>query len=478
MLEKKNGKMIYSWKNPKDDGFREKLVFFNYIPEYEWVVASSSYLDEIFSPLKTIENFIIIVGLASLIVFIPISFVLSSTITKPLRELRNRFNQDIIDGFSNRQVKMHSQDEVGELAFYYNSFMDKLERYNKDLKAQMAERKQAQEALQESEEKYRSVMEATPDPIVVYDMDGHVTYMNPAFTKVFGYTLEDSLGKKMDHFVPLEHWKETMEGIQTILQGNVLPRTETQRKSKDGRLFDITTRGSVYRNKDGHPLGSVITHRDVSEVKRLEKAIMKIREKERLKIGNDLHDDLCPHLIGVEGLTKVLKRKIEGQPKEAGQLSDKITELIREAIQKTRGLARGLCPVYFNHGLAASLEELATNTQTMHQIDCRFEHKGKISAENSVMTTNLYHIAQEAVQNAIRHGRADQIRIIMSEKKDQFLLSVTDNGSGMDTSRQTNGMGLRIMNHRAKLIGASLMVESTAGAGTRVDLALPLSALS
>ncbi|MBU1343285.1 MAG: cache domain-containing protein [Proteobacteria bacterium] len=477
MLEKKNGKIIYSWKNPKDDRFRKKLVIFNHIPEYEWIVASSSYLDEFFSPLNTIKNFIIIVGFASLIMFIPITFVLSSTITNPLRELMNRFNEDIIGGFSNRLVKMDSHDEVGQLTFYYNSFMDKLETHNKDLNAQIAERKQAQEALQESEEKYRSVMEATPDPIVVYDMDGNVTYMNPAFTKVFGYTLQDSLGKRMDHFVPKEHWKETMEGIGTILKGNVLPRTETQRMSKDGRLFDVTTRGSVYRNKDGKPLGSVITHRDVSQVKRLEKAIMEIGEKERQKIGNDLHDDLCPHLIGIEGLSKVLKRKVEGHSQEAGQLSDKITQLIKQAIQKTRLLARGLCPVYFNHGLETSLQQLATNTQIMHQIECRLDCRPKISVKNSMVTINVYHIAQEAVQNAVRHGKADKIQIIMNQQENQFFLCVKDNGVGMDLSRQTNGMGLRIMNYRAKLIGASLKIHSDEK-GTSIRLILPLSALA
>ena len=478
MLGKKNGKMIYSWKNPKEDRFRKKLVIFNYIPEYEWIVASSSYLDEFFSPLKTIKNFIIIVGIASLIIFIPITFILSSTITKPLRELMNRFNQDIIDGFSNRLVKMESHDEVGQLTFYYNSFMDKLETHNKDLKAQIAERKLAQEALQESEEKNRSVMEATPDPIVVYDMKGAVTYMNPAFTRVFGYTLQDSTGKKMDHFVPKEHWKETMKGIGTILEGKVLPRTEPQRISKDGRLIDVTTRGSVYRDKNGQPLGSVITHRDVSQVKHLEKAIMEIGEKERQKIGNDLHDDLCPHLIGIEGLSKVLKQKLEGYSQEAGQLSDKITELIKDAIYKTRQLARGLCPVYFNHGLESSLQELVTNTRIMHQIECHLECKEKIPVENSMVTINLYHIAQEAVQNAIRHGKADKIIIIMEKHGGQFLLSVKDNGIGMNPSKETNGMGLRIMNYRANLIGASLSINSGDTSGTRVNLALPLNALS
>lgn len=477
MLKEKNGKMIYSWKNPKDNQFRQKLVIFNFIPEYEWIVASSSYLDEVFSPLNTIKNFIIIIGFASLIIFIPITFVLSSTITKPLRELMNRFNEEIIGGFSNRLVKMKSHDEVGQLTFYYNSFMDKLETHDKDLKAQITERKQAQEALQESEEKYRSVMEATPDPIVVYDMNGNVTYMNPAFTRVFGYTLEDSIGKKMDHFVPKEHWKETMEGIGTILQGEVLPRTETQRKSKDGRLFDVTTRGSVYRDKDGNPIGSVITHRDVSQVKRLEKAIMEVGEKERQKIGNDLHDDLCPHLIGIEGLSKVLKRKVEGKSSEAGLLSDQITELIKEAIQKTRRLARGLCPAYFSHSLESSLLELVANTRIMHQVTCSLDCPEKITIKNGMVTIHLYHIAQEAVQNAIRHGKADTIKITMKRKENRFLLRVSDNGMGMDSAQPTNGMGLRIMNYRAKLISAALRIDSSDTSGTTVTLTMPLTGL-
>jgi len=476
MLEKKIGKLVYSWKSPADDQFRKKIVIFNHIPEYEWIVASSSYLDEVFSPLNTIKIFIILVGLASLILFIPITFFISSTITKPLQELRDRFNQEIMGGFSNRQVKMESRDEVGQLSFYYNSFMDKLDTYSRDLEAEIADRRQAQEALLESEEKYRSVMEATPDPIVVYDMQGAVTYMNPAFTRVFGYTLEDSMGKKMDHFVPKAQRKMVTDGIETILAGHVLPRTETQRTAKDGRLVDVTLRGSVYQGKDGQPKGMVITHRDVSEVKHLEKAIMETGEKERQKIGNDLHDDLCPHLIGIEGLSKVLKGKIQKHPEEANALSDNITELIRDAISKTRRLARGLCPVYFNHGLESSLRELAASTQILHGIECRLDCRGDIPARDGMVTTHLYHIAQEAVQNAIRHGRADMIEIRMEKEADRLILRVTDNGTGMDTSKGVTGMGLRIMDYRAGLINASLLIRSNTN-GTRVNISLLLTAL-
>jgi PAS domain S-box-containing protein len=453
-------------------------VIFNYIPEYEWIVASSSYLDEFYFPLGTIRHFIILIGVASLITFIPISFILSSTITKPLQSLMSRFNQDIAGGFSNRAVKMESSDEVGQLTFYYNSFMDKLATYDRELLTEIQDRRQAQEALKESEEKYRSVMEAVPDPIVVYDMEGRVTYMNPAFTKVFGYTLEDSLGKTMDHFVPKAHWKETMEGIGTILKGEILPRVETKRMAKNGQLIDVTTRGSVYRDNNGNPLGSVITHRDISEVKNLEKAIMETGEKERQAIGNDLHDDLCPHLIGIEGLTKVLKKKAQGQSPGAAQLSDKITQLIKEAISKTRRLARGLCPVYYTHGLVSSLEDLVTTTRMLHQVDCQLKADDGIKVKNHMVTLNLYHIAGEAVRNAIRHGDATTIVIFLKIREDQFSFLIQDNGKGMDPEIHHNGMGLRIINYRAKMIGASLMISSDRKTGTRIKLAMPLATLT
>ncbi len=478
MRAKKNGKLIYSWKNPGEKRHRKKLVSFNLIPEYQWFVACSSYLDEFYAPLQTIKNVIVVVGMAALVIFIPVSSFLSATITKPLHSLMNRFSQDIAGGFSNREVKMESKDEVGQLTLVYNSFMDRLQTYDKNLQAEILERRQTQEALKESEEKYRSVMEAVPDPIVVYDMKGKVTYMNPAFTRVFGYTLEDSMGNKMDHFVPRAHWKETMKGIDSILKGQILPRLETKRKAKDGRLIDVTTRGSVYRDKNGSPLGSVITHRDVSEVKHLEKAIMETGERERQAIGNDLHDDLCPHLIGIEGLTKVLKQKVKEDCPDACGLSDRITELIKEAISKTRRLARGLCPVYFNHGLESSLRELVEQTRILHQVNCSLKVKHTTKIDNHMVTLNLYHIAGEAVRNAIRHGGADRIDIIMETQDNQFSLIVTDNGMGMDQAGQTNGMGLRIMNYRAKIVGASIVFSSGKGTGTHVKLTMPAAALT
>ena len=477
MLEIKNGKLQYLWKNPGEERFREKLIFFNYIPEFEWVVASSSYLDEIRFPLFAIKQIIIVVAMAALAIFIPVTALLSDTITRPLHRLMNRFKEDIAGGFTNKkEVTPISSDEVGQLTFYYNSFMDRLADYDRNLLAEIQERRLAQTALGESEEKYRSLMESVPDPIVVYDMNGLVTYMNPAFTEVFGYSVKECLGKKMEHFIPKAHWVETMEAISMILEEKVISRIATKRKARDGRLVDVTVRGSVYRDKNGKPMGMVVILRDISEFKRLEKAVMETGEKERQAIGNDLHDDLCPHLIGIEGLVKVVKQKTDSTLPEAAGLCDRISDLIKEGISKTRRLARGLCPVYFDHGIVTALEDLVANTRMIHGVDCRLEMGAGLETLDHISTLNLYHIAGEAVRNAVRHGNADKINICMVSEDNQVEFSVQDNGVGFDTRLNSKGMGLRIMNYRAKIIGASLTVLSDSVSGTTIKLTMPETA--
>jgi PAS domain S-box-containing protein len=309
MLKEKSGKIVYPWQNPGERHMRDKLVLFNYLPEYEWIVASSSYLDEFYAPLDKLSNVIIFTVLGCILLVLPITALISASITNPLAELVKRLEQGARGDLSVR-LKERSKDEVGRLAWYFNSFMDRLEENSRSLEAEVKERKEAEVALRFSENRYRSVIEAMPDAMVVYDMEGRVTYLNPAFTDVFGWTKDECMGRKLDHFVPKENWEETFRGLKTITSGKTLSSVETRRLTKSGQIIDVSTRGAVYRNPDGRQVGSVIIHRDVSDLKRLEKQVMDIGDRERQKIGQDLHDDLCPHLIGVEGLGKVLVRKL------------------------------------------------------------------------------------------------------------------------------------------------------------------------
>jgi PAS domain S-box-containing protein len=472
MLAMKNGKLIYSWKNPGESRPRKKLVIFNYIPEYDWIVASSSYLDEFYAPLATVGNVIVFTLLATLALVLPLTFFISGSITKPLNRLIQRL--DFAPGADRSGCReIEKLNEVDQLTRYFDSYIARLMTSSQNLQEEIRERKQIEAELRVSEERYRSVMEAAPDPIIAYDMEGRVTYMNPAFTKVFGWTLDECLGKKMDHFVPPDHWEETLRGLDTITSGRMLSTVDTRRLTKSGARIDVSVRGAVYRDRQGDLAGSVIIHRDVTDLKRLEKEILDIGDRERQKIGQDLHDDLAPHLIGIEGLGKVLTAKLAERTLPEADLAGKVTALIKEAITKTRRLARGLCPVYLvDHGLESSLRELAMQTESVFGIRCLFICNAPVLVRDNIVATHLYHMVQEAVHNAIRHGKADRIRIDLRVSGGRTSLTVLDNGSGIPDDVRPGGMGLRIMGFRAKMIDAALDIRRRAEGGTRVHVTL------
>ena len=133
ICQRKSGKIIYSWEPTDEPEAREKLVIFNYIPEYEWIVASSSYLEEFYAPLKTIGHLILATVVISLVLVLPITLRISSSITNPLQELMNRFALGARGDISVR-MQRQSRDEVGTLANYFNTFMERLEVYSESLK--------------------------------------------------------------------------------------------------------------------------------------------------------------------------------------------------------------------------------------------------------------------------------------------------------------------------------------------------------
>ncbi len=470
MSRRKSGKIIYPWKNPDETEPRLKLVIFNHIPEYDWIVGSSSYLDEFYKPLNTLRNFVIVTVLVTLVLVLPITFKISASITNPLRKLMQQFSEIGNGNFSGR-VDPDRQDEIGQLTDYLHRFMEQLEAYHHDLTKEIDVRRKVEENLRESEARYRSVMEAAPDPIVVYDMQGRVTYLNPAFTRIFGWTLQECVGEKMGHFVPPENWDETNEMIEAVLAGKTFTAVPTCRYDKAGRILDISISGSIYRDHKGDLSGSVIILRDITKSTLLRRQLANIGDLERQKIGQNLHDDLCPHLIGIQGLGSVLHANLSASSPSDALLADQIVGLIGEAVEKTRSLTRGLCPVHMvSHGLETALQDLADHTSSVSGITCRFKRNGAVDDMDNTTATHLYYIAQEAVSNGVRHSDARQITISLSGNKELVEMTISDNGKGIPAEPTATGIGLQIMPYRAKMIGANLKIDSTPGKGTTIQV--------
>lgn len=146
-----------------------------------------------------------------------------------------------------------------------------------DVRHELAERKRTEAILRESEERYRTFLEYSPDPIVVYDMQGVATYVNPAFEQTFHLSREELLGKQID-FVPEESWSETKEAIQRMQSGQKINLFETKRLTKEGKILDVQLSSTLYTGSNGQPLGNIVTLRDISAGKKAEEELNRHRD--------------------------------------------------------------------------------------------------------------------------------------------------------------------------------------------------------
>lgn len=213
----------------------------------------------------------------------------------------------------------------------------------------------------------------------------------------------------------------------------------------------------------------------VAELERLQHELLEVGARERNAIGRELHDELGQHLVATAMAAQVLARGLEGSAAAGAQ---SIVRWIEEAIAKGRKLARGLllasiAPDRFSQ----ELEELAVATNQAG-VRCRVSHPGGEVPADAAECAQLFRIAQEAVSNALRHARARAVDISLVREADALCLTIEDDGEGFSPVRGTaaTGMGLPIMEHRAKVIGASLSWLSKPGEGTKVVCRLPLRA--
>jgi signal transduction histidine kinase len=207
---------------------------------------------------------------------------------------------------------------------------------------------------------------------------------------------------------------------------------------------------------------------------RLEREILEVTERERQSIGADLHDNLGQRLTALELMCATLKEEARSQPPLAKRL-DVMGAMLREAIGQTRSLARGLVPVGNDpDALQNGLTELAEQTASAGRVDCRFECAHAVAVSDAFHAGHLYRIAQEAVNNALKHARAAHIVIRLDIKGRTLVLEISDDGIGVGKPAGTRGIGLGVMRHRASAIGAELTIDSKRGSGVTVRCVLPL----
>jgi signal transduction histidine kinase len=214
----------------------------------------------------------------------------------------------------------------------------------------------------------------------------------------------------------------------------------------------------------------------ISDRKRLEYELLEITERERRRLGLDLHDDLGQKLSGLALMTKGLERKLAARRARETSVAAQVHDLVQQTLTHARDLAHDLATLDLTDSdLPAALKGLARHAADLFKISCRFTAEGDIPALEPGVVNQLCKIAQEAVTNAIKHGKANEIGIRLANTSGNIVLTVCNNGLPFpDLEGQSTGIGLRIMNYRANLIGAALEIKSAGAQGSRLTCSVPL----
>ena len=330
------------------------------------------------------------------------------------------------------------------------------------------------------EAKYRALVEQIPAVVFMAYLDQGIgeAYVSPQIEQALGFSQKEWLEDPVRWYRqihPDDKMRWSVEAAEMFLSGKPL-RSSYRVIARDGKTLWFQCEAKMIRHEDGRPWFIHGVGFDITERKSLEEAILEISATEQRRIAQDLHDGLGQHLTGIAFMSKVLEERLSDKSlPEAGEAA-KIVQMVNQAIENTRQLARGLHPVAAEPlGLMSALRKWASEVEELFHIRCSFQCAKPLPIGDPNLATHLYRIAQEAVHNAIRHGKAKNIVVGLSGRQGAGTLVIRDDGEGFPKKQVGQpGVGLSIMNYRADMVGGSVKVQPNEDGGITVTCVFPV----
>ncbi len=329
-----------------------------------------------------------------------------------------------------------------------------------------------EEALRESEKRFRTIFNISPAGIVLLDPQGRLVDANPSILKTMGYTLEEVRGRHVREFSLPGELPDEEVVIRETVQGKV-DHWHFQKRylRKNGEVIWVDVLAGVHRDLRGKPLFICAMCQDITEQTRMDHRLAEVAQAEQERMRRDLHDTVCQHLSGIAFVTESAR---EDLPKDKGAAAEgisKISWLARMALEETKDIARALRPHSDEPDvLTRYLGELATYVMDVYRVPCRVTSRRRVAVRDGHVSKQLSLIAREATLNAAKHAGAGRIRISLAEGGNHVVLRVADDGKGMPRDAgKKSGLGLQTMRNRTELIGGTLQIRSKRGKGTVVE---------
>jgi PAS domain S-box-containing protein len=336
------------------------------------------------------------------------------------------------------------------------------------------ERKRMEQALVASEARLRALLDANPDLIVRLSSDGTYLDVHSSDPRLEGHVppLAEFVGRKVEDLFEPEFVREHERHRLLALSTGKMHRWEYTRADPHGSLRHIEAR--FVKSGDNEV---VVWVRDFTQRVELEREVIASTERERTRLGHDLHDGLAQLLIGVKLLLAALSDKLAAAGSPHKKDAQRAADLVSHAIEQTADLAQGLSPIPKRGWLSDALRQLARQSQQLLGVRCDVVRADAPHELSEATATHLYRIAQEAITNAVKHGKATRIALSCDLLEDRLVLEIKDDGCGLPKATpDQGGMGLNIMCYRARNIGGELTITSSSDGGTVVRCSVPLTA--
>ena len=413
-----------------------------------------------------------------------------------------------------------SRTLIGKFMTYYNT---PHQFTNNELKlattiarqlAQAIQHKRDEEALRESEERLRAIVQQANAGMARYDLKGRIEFVNSRFCKLLGYNESELIGKSVREITYAEDVEKTMHALQRVLRKGEPAEIEKRYICKDGSLVWVNVSDAPEHDAVGRPKSVVAVVVNITARKKAEAALQKSREmleqlveqrtkalsasnaelkneierrkglegdilaisdREQQRLGQELHDGLCQHLTAVAFMARSVASRLRNHRVIEVSDIEKIAGLVNNAAADTRNLSRALHRVDVDApGLVDALRDLVD--REIWKIPCRLEVRPSFHIEDDAAAAQLYRIAREAVINANKHAQAREIVVKLERSRHGIVLRVVDDGVGFSNEpKLKRGLGFHIMKYRAQLTGGRLEIDCPKQGGTCVSCYLPNS---